>query len=116
MILAWEWQDPELGAVHFLTVASYNLLHPAQFTEPALAGLREQFIAHLDQGIPIGEIRRRTGQAAAGATRVLKPEAERRPVLRRWPMTIADVYIPDQPTGAAARVKAWAASVRKEIA
>ncbi len=62
-ILAWEWQDPELAAVHFLTVASYNLQHPAQFTEPALAGLREQFIAHLDQGIPISEIRRRVGQA-----------------------------------------------------
>ena len=29
-ILAWEWQDPELQAVHFLTVASYTLQHPAQ--------------------------------------------------------------------------------------
>ena len=114
-ILAWEWQDPALAAVHFLTVATYNLQHPAQFTEPALAGLQEQFIAHLDQGIPVSEIRRRVGQASAGATRVLKPEAERRPVLRQWPMTIADVYIPDRPGGAAGRVKAWAASVREEI-
>ena len=114
-ILAWEWQDPELAAVHFLTVASYNLQHPAQFTEPALAGLREQFIAHMDQGIPIGEIRRRIGQAAAGATRVLKPEAERRPVLRQWPVTIAAVYIPARPAGAAGRVRAWAASIREEI-
>jgi hypothetical protein len=24
-IIAWEWQDPELMAQHFLTVASYNL-------------------------------------------------------------------------------------------
>ena len=115
-ILAWEWQDPELAAVHFLTVASYNLQHPAQFTAPALAGLREQFIAHLDQGIPISENPppRRAG-IAAGATRVLKPEAERRPLLRRWPMTIADVYIPEQPAGAAGRVKAWAASIREEL-
>ncbi len=115
-ILAWEWQDPELAAVHFLTVASYNLQHPAQFTEAALAGLREQFIAHLDQGVAISEIRRRIGRTAAGATRVIKPEAERRPVLRRWPMTIADVYIPDRPDGAAERVKAWAASIRQEVA
>ena len=70
-ILAWEWQDPELAAIHFLTVVSYNLQHPAQFTEPALAGLREQFIAHLDQGVPVSEIRRRVGKAAAGAARVL---------------------------------------------
>lgn len=114
-ILAWEWQDPELAAVHFLTVASYNLQHPAQFTAPALVGLREQFIAHLDQGVPISEIRRRVGQASAGATRVLKPEAERTPVLRHWPMTIAAVYIPDRPAGAADRVKAWAASIRAEL-
>ena len=68
-ILAWEWQDPELPAVHFLTVASYNLQHPAQFTGPALVGLREQFVAHLDEGVPVTEIRRRVGRlASAGAT------------------------------------------------
>jgi hypothetical protein len=114
-ILAWEWQDPELQGVHFLTVASYNLQHPAQFTAEALAGLREQFIAHLDHGVSVAEIRRRIGRSATGATRVLKPEAERQPVLKRWPMTIADVYIPDQPGGAAGRVKAWAASIRQEL-
>ena len=114
-ILAWEWQDPELAAIHFLTVVSYNLQHPAQFTEAALAGLREQFIAHLDQGVPVSEIRRRIGKTAAGATRVLKPEAERIPVLRLWTMTIADVYIPYQPEGAAGRVKQWAACIRQEL-
>lgn len=114
-ILAWEWQDPELAAVHFLTVAAYNLQHPAQFTEEALAGLREQFIAHLDQGVAVSEIRRRVGKTAAGATRVLKPEPERIFVLRKWPLTIADVYIPDRPAGASGRVKAWAASIREEI-
>jgi hypothetical protein len=46
---------------------------------------------------------------------VLKPEAERRPVLRQWSLTIADVYLPDQPQGAAERVKAWAASIRREF-
>lgn len=46
----------------------------------------------LDHGLGLAEIRRRVGQAAAGATRVLKPEAERQPVVRQWTMTIADVY------------------------
>jgi hypothetical protein len=31
-IIAWEYHDPALLAEHFLTVASYNLQHPAQFT------------------------------------------------------------------------------------
>jgi hypothetical protein len=113
--LAWEWQDAELAAEHFLTVASYNLQHPAQFREETLAELRATYIEHLEQGVPVNEIRRRMGQRYAGAERVLKPEAERRPVLRRWAMTIADVYIPDKPQGAAQRVRAWAKAIRREL-
>ncbi len=115
MLIAWEYDDPELQAEDFLTVASYNLQHPVQFTEATLTGLQAVFIERLDHGLGIAEIRRRVGKAAAGATRVLKPEHERRPVLRRWSMTIADVYLPDQPQGAAERVRAWAAVIRQTI-
>ena len=114
-ILAWEAHDHELLAEHFLTVACYNLQHPAQFTDAALAGLRGAFIERLDDNLPVAEIRRRAGRANAGSRRVLRPEAERRPVLRRWGTTIADVYLPDQPEGAAARVRAWAAAIRREL-
>lgn len=114
-IIAWEWRDPELMAQHFLTVASYNLQHPAQFTTEALAGLRLQFIDHLDNGVPIQEIRRRVSSLAEGNTKVLIPEAERHPMVRHWPMTINEVYLPDQPEGAADRVKRWAASIREEL-
>ncbi|HEX3047655.1 MAG TPA: DUF5946 family protein [Bacillota bacterium] len=114
-IIAWEWQDPELLAEHFFTVASYNLQHPAQFTEETLSGLRSVFIERLDHNLPIAEIRRRVSQAAEGKTRVRKPESERTPILRPWPMTIADVYKSDHPQGAAGRVRAWAAAIRKEL-
>src|SRR5688572_12084846 len=114
-IIAWEYQDPELLAEHFLTVASYNLQHPAQFADAAITGLRAAFIEHLDHGLAVVEIRRRMGQTFDGAARVLKPEAERKPVLWRWSTTIADVYLPDQPQGAAARVRAWAAAIRREM-
>ncbi len=114
-ILGWESQDPELSAEHFLTVACYNLQHPAQFADEAIAGLRVSFIERLDKGIPVAEIRRRTARAYAGKKRVLKPEAERHPILRRWSKTIADVYIPDKPEGAAQRVREWAAAVRSEL-
>jgi hypothetical protein len=115
MLIAWEADDPELLAEHFLTVATYNLQHPAQFTDDALAGLRSVFMDRLDRGISLREIRRRVGRASAGSTRVLRPQAERRPVPRAWSRTIADVYLPDQPAGAAARVRAWAAAVRREM-
>ena len=114
-ILAWEWNDPELAAQHFLTVASYNLQHPAQFTDEALAGLRSSYIEHLDHGTPVEVLRRTASATYEGKKRVLRPEAERSPVLRAWGMTIADVYVPERPEGAAARVAAWAAAIRSEL-
>ena len=114
-IIAWEMDDPELAAQHFLTVACYNLQHPAQFTGEALAWLRQSLIDYLDRGVPTAALRQRASQAYEGSKRVLRPKSERVPVLRRWPMTIADVYIPDQPGGAAERVKAWAAAIRREV-
>src|SRR5688500_7275610 len=102
-VLAWEWQDPELLREHFLTVASYNLQHPAQFTDEALADLRLAFVDRLDRGVPVTELLQRAARAFEGKKRVLRRPAERRPVLRGWRMTIADVYLPDQPSGAADR-------------
>jgi hypothetical protein len=115
LLIAWEYDDAELQAEHFLIVAAYNLQHPAQFTSEVLAGLQAVFIERLDHGLTIAEIRRRVGQMAAGSRRVLRDEAERHPTLRSWSMTIADVYLPDQPQGAAGRVRAWAASIRREL-
>jgi hypothetical protein len=114
-ILAWEAHDPELLAEHFLTVASYNIQHPAQFTDEALAGLRAGLIDRLDNGVAVEELRRRAARIFNGPKRVLKRAAERRPVLRRWPLTIADVYISDHPAGAAERVRRWAAAIRGEL-
>ena len=114
-LLAWEWQDPDLQAVHFLTVAAYNLQHPAQFTDGAIVGLRAALIDYHDKGVTTAEIRARMALLAEGNSRVLRPEAERRPALRRWRMTIADVYSAGQPEGAAQRVEAWAASLRTEL-
>ena len=60
-VLAWEAQDAELAAEHFLTVATYNLQHPAQFDDEAIAALRAAFVDHLDKGLPVAEIRGRMG-------------------------------------------------------
>ena len=114
-LLAWEADDAELRAVHFLSVASYNLQHPAQFTDDAIAGLRQSYIDHLDRGIPVAEIRRRASSAFEGSKRVRRDEASIRPVLRAWPMTIADVYHRAQPEGAAERVRRWARAIRSQL-
>lgn len=38
-----------VAGVHFLTVAAYNLQHPAQFTDAALVGLHAAFIDYTDK-------------------------------------------------------------------
>ena len=107
-LIAWEYADPALHAQHFLVVASYNLQHPAQFTEAALEQLRHAFNDYLDHGVSAATLRQRAAKSYAGATRVLRPEAERQPQLRCWSMTIADVYLPEQPAGAVERLLRWA--------
>ena len=115
LLLAWEVDDDALRGLHFLTVASYNLQHPAAFTDEARTGLEEAFRGFLDGRLTIAAIRR---QAAGvnGALRVLRPRNERRPERRRWPMTIDAVALPGQPAHAAARARAWAESIRDTLA
>ncbi len=114
-IISWEYDYPELLAEHFKTVACYNLQHPAQFSDEAIAGLKTALIEHLDTGLSVEEIRRRNRKAYEGNRRVLKEESKRCPVQRKWKMTISDVYIPNCPEKAAERVREWAASIRAEL-
>ena len=114
-MIAWEYQDAELLAEHFLTVASYNLQHPAQFTDEAIAGLQSSFLERLQHGLPISAIRRRAGAAYAGSKRVKRDIADRHPVFHPWSMTIADVYLPNHPQNAAQRVRTWAATIQHEL-
>ncbi|HEX5499021.1 MAG TPA: DUF5946 family protein, partial [Thermomicrobiales bacterium] len=91
LVCAWEVDDPELAAAHFLTVASYNLQHPAAITDEATSGLRAMLIDAIDCGVPAAELRRRAGRMFAGARRVRRVPVDRDPVLRCWEMTIADI-------------------------
>jgi len=113
-ILALEANDPELQSLHFLTVAAYNIQHPAQFTDDALAGLRKSFSDYLDGRITVENIKERNREFN-GPKRVLKPALERTPILRCWKMTTADVFLPFQPQGTAERVKKWTESVKSEL-
>ena len=115
LLLAWEADDPEMAAEHFLTVACYNLQHPAQFTDEALAWLTAGFIERVDRGAAVEALRRDAAYRFAGPARVLRPVTERRPVRRARSRTVADGYTPARPRGAAARVRAWAAAVRRGL-
>lgn len=114
-VLAWEWNDPDLLSVHFLTVASYNLQHPAQFTDEAVTSLRNIFIEHLDNGTPVEQLRDRIASSFDGSREVRRKDPIHQFILHYWKMTIADVYLPDHPEGAAERVRTWAGTIRNEL-
>jgi hypothetical protein len=59
----WELNDPELYAVHFLTVACYNLQHPSQFTDEALEDLRNTFNEALENGWSNEQVRAQVSKA-----------------------------------------------------
>lgn len=111
---AWEWQIPELGALHFVFVAAYLLQHPSSLTPEAYSLLADSFTEHLNGNLGIDEIRRRHAQAIKGVMRVRRPEGDRGIVPRSWQMTIADAHGGTQ-TGVADRVMTWAKAVRLEL-
>ena len=114
LLLAWEADDPTLRELHFLTVASYNLQHPAVFTDQARLGLERAFAGYLEGRLSIARIRR---QAAAvnGATRVHRPQSDVHPVQRSWAITIDCVAVPGHAVEAPDRVRAWAESIHHAL-
>ena len=114
LLLAWEAEHATLRELHFLTVASYNLQHPAVFTDEARLGLARAFAGYLQGRLTVGQIRR---QAAAvnGATRVYRPASDVHPVRRSWAITIDEVAVPGHAAQAAERVRAWADSIHRAL-
>jgi hypothetical protein len=76
-----------------------------------MAGLEQALEGYLDGRLTIADIRR----LASRASRVHRPRGEVRPQRRYWPMTIDAVAVPEQRSGAAKRVLAWADSIRSSI-
>lgn len=114
-IIALEYEYPDLYAEHFKTVACYNIQHPAQFTDEAIAGLKIALVEHLDKGISVTDIRRRNARAYKGSKRVMKDIDKRLLMLRTWNMTISDVYNTKSPENTAERVRKWAETIREEL-
>ena len=113
-ILVLERADPELQALHFLTVAAYSIQHPTQFADDAILGLRKSFSDYLDGRITIEDIKQRN-RVYNGPKRVLKSAFASIPILRCWKMTTADVFLPADPEGTASRVKQWTQSIKGEL-
>lgn len=117
--LALEFSDLRAGRVHLHTVACYQLQHPSSFQldEDARVALGAALADVELRGVPVAEVRRRMGDAFAGATRVRVRQGEAAAPStppRPWSMTIADLG-PLDPDTHAEEVRRWARAVLADI-
>lgn len=115
LLLAREFEDPEHFAVHHLTVAAYQLEHPGNSTDHALAVLLSVVRAAIDGGMdgptlrrhnvwvsrrlrehPPGPLPRPDGRAATRVTDVARARdaAEHCALVRRWAAEVWEVWRP----------------------
>jgi hypothetical protein len=91
--MALEFSDPAYGAVHFLTVACFMILH-RRYSDEGLSWIQSALRACLDEGIKGHELSRRAASALGQTTRTWKvlrqPGAPPLPDIA-WDVTIADV-------------------------
>lgn len=114
-LLALEFTDPRAGSVHFLTVACYQLQHPASFrlTAEARRWLEDALRDVVMHGQPAMAVRDTLQRAYDGHRRVRDTATAPAPRVR-WSATVADVGVGD-PERHAARVRAWAVSVLSDL-
>jgi hypothetical protein len=91
--LVLEFTDAGYGAVHFLTVACFMIQH-GRYSDEGMAWIAEKLRKHLEEDVPVEEIRRQASEEADQARRSWKvarpPGAPPLPKIA-WSMTIADV-------------------------
>ncbi len=122
--LVLEFTDPGYGAVHFLTVACFMIQH-GRYSDAGLTWIEQKLRAHLEQGLPVDQIRQQANRDADQSKRAWKvtrpPDAPPLPKIP-WSLTIAAVA-PGYPLSAPApepalyqqRVQQWARITLREM-
>lgn len=120
-LLAHEYAFPKaFGAVHHLTVAAYSLQHPRGYSHDAIRMWRVMVDESLDGVSTPQDFLIRARFQLGGDVRVREPGSqppEGWP--QRWPLTVADVVVPENDAGDAQghidRVRRWAKSIRATL-
>ena len=116
--LVLEYTDPAYGEVHFLTVACFMIQH-GRYSDEGLAWIEQNLRLYLEEGVPIGRIRRQAARETSQAKRTWKVTRQPgEPPLPKiaWSMTIADVaakYV--DAASYCDLVKQWARSTLREM-
>jgi hypothetical protein len=122
--LVLEFTEAAFGSVHFLTVACFMIQH-GRYSDEGLKWIERQLRAHLEEQVPVEEIRRRAQREADQASRrwkVNRQPDEPPPPQVAWSMTIADVaagYLDEHGQPDAGRycqlIRQWARTTLNEM-
>lgn len=114
--LVWEHNDPKLYELHFWLVSCYMIQHPSNFTEEGYKHLINLFIDAYDNDWDSPYILKKNREIVKSVSKITNPipSMERERILRKWPMTIEDIYLGGE-KNAILNINKWKDHVRNEL-
>ncbi|UHA73492.1 DUF5946 family protein [Paenibacillus sp. 481] len=114
--LIWEHNNPKLYALHFWLVACYMIQHPSNYTEEGYRSLVQLFTDAYDHNWDTPYILERNRELVSKAGKIANPlpSKERSRTLKRWSMTIEDIYLGGEKNAIANIIK-WKEHIRSEL-
>ncbi|MFU1792971.1 DUF5946 family protein [Paenibacillus azoreducens] len=114
--LVWEHNDPRLYALHFWLVSCYMIQHPLNYTEEGYRLLVKLFSEAYDHNWDTSYILKKNRELASKVGKIVNPlpSGKRKRILRKWSMTIEDLYIGGE-ENAINGIKKWRETLRADI-
>ncbi|MFC5465978.1 DUF5946 family protein [Lederbergia graminis] len=114
--LVWEHNDPRLYDLHFWLVSCYMIQHPSNYTKNGYEAMISLFKDAYDNHWSIDYILKKNKALVSNIAKITNPlpSKQRNRVLRRWTMTIEDIYSGGE-SNAIHNIHLWKETIRKEI-
>ena len=114
-MMALEFESPTVfGAVHHITVLCYNLQHPSNFSEEALAWMHTSLRSVMIDGMSAATLRKYAAKIPKDV-KIKRPESRSVDAKKiTWSMTVADIRT-ENPAEYTEDAKKWALSILKDL-
>jgi len=114
-LIALEFENPDYGRVHFLTVACYMIQHEG-YSDEAYAWMQSALRSYLEEGVSTESIRRDAAQGSGRTKGIRRQTGARQLPKVAWSMTIADVAIRMQDAESYCRlIEQWGRTTLSEM-
>lgn len=114
--LVWEHNDPKLYELHFWLVSCYMIQHPSNFTEEGYKNLINLFKDAYDNNWDTAYILKKNRQLVKDIGKISNPipSDKRKREIRKWSMTIEDIYLGGEKNAIVNIIK-WKDTIRNDL-